>query len=210
MKKTLFAILALGSLAMADTASYDIQSTLPTGAITLGANGELTLENWALSRDIKTTTSQWASNDLMADYAFDDTTSTTDLTFTITNTSSNIVILESFTFDVFAAAGGGTAQGSNRSGKYTLTVGSAPSSVINDLTLTAGNLNNAAAFDIEDLELGVGESANVTLSMQKSWGSRYFAGVSNMDMSYTVVPEPTTATLSLLALAGLVARRRRK
>jgi hypothetical protein len=29
-------------------------------------------------------------------------------------------------------------------------------------------------------------------------------------LSYKVVPEPTTATLSLLALAGLAARRRRK
>ena len=29
-------------------------------------------------------------------------------------------------------------------------------------------------------------------------------------LSYVVVPEPTTATLSLLALAGLAARRRRK
>lgn len=37
--------------------------------------------------------------------------------------------------------------------------------------------------------------------------------ISNIGLSYTAapaVPEPTTATLSLLALAGLAARRRRK
>ena len=34
--------------------------------------------------------------------------------------------------------------------------------------------------------------------------------ISDIALSYTAVPEPTTATLSLLALAGLAARRRRK
>lgn len=37
-----------------------------------------------------------------------------------------------------------------------------------------------------------------------------FTGNSNGDVVITVVPEPTTATLSLLALVGLAARRRRK
>ena len=34
--------------------------------------------------------------------------------------------------------------------------------------------------------------------------------ISDIALSYTAVPEPTTATLSLLALAGLAARRRRR
>ena len=41
-------------------------------------------------------------------------------------------------------------------------------------------------------------------------GSDLFAQVSNLTVSANIVPEPTTATLSLLALAGLAARRRRK
>ncbi len=39
----------------------------------------------------------------------------------------------------------------------------------------------------------------------------YFTGLGSASVNYTAaVPEPATATLSLLALAGLAARRRRK
>ena len=38
----------------------------------------------------------------------------------------------------------------------------------------------------------------------------FASDVTGRNVSFTVVPEPTTATLSLLALAGLAARRRRK
>ena len=64
----------------------------------------------------------------------------------------------------------------------------------------AGNsidLTNVSSFDME-LELTNGLSGGT------------FAGLSSMGFTGTpVVPEPTTATLSLLALAGLAARRRR-
>ncbi len=38
----------------------------------------------------------------------------------------------------------------------------------------------------------------------------FVSGVFVLDSSWRMVPEPTTATLSLLALAGLAARRRRR
>ncbi len=40
-----------------------------------------------------------------------------------------------------------------------------------------------------------------------SWAGFYMP---NVEVSLSATPEPTTATLSLLALAGLCARRRRK
>ncbi|MBQ8478952.1 MAG: PEP-CTERM sorting domain-containing protein [Akkermansia sp.] len=45
---------------------------------------------------------------------------------------------------------------------------------------------------------------------QKSLASTGFAPVMTIEVSSLSVPEPTTATLSLLALAGLAARRRRR
>ncbi len=82
-----------------------------------------------------------------------------------------------------------------------------------------GGLDNMVAFEL----LGVSESefktgyGNVTLNIYKDalGGTSLFAGKA---LGYTLVngnialyiPEPSTATLSLLALAGLLARRRRK
>jgi hypothetical protein len=43
-----------------------------------------------------------------------------------------------------------------------------------------------------------------------SWTSEDLRTVTNTNLKALIVPEPTTATLSLLALAGLAARRRRK
>ena len=71
------------------------------------------------------------------------------------------------------------------------------------LTMTKGN-STVATLEIAD---GL-TASNITL------GSN-ITGISGLSMTTTPapsdsVPEPTTATLSLLALAGLAARRRRK
>lgn len=83
---------------------------------------------------------------------------------------------------------------------YTLEPGRGKGSDPFDITLTGNSidLTNVSSFDME-LKLTEGLSAGT------------FAGLSGMGFKGTpVVPEPTTATLSLLALAGLAARRRRK
>lgn len=54
-------------------------------------------------------------------------------------------------------------------------------------------------------------SFNMELKLTETLSSGTFAGLKTMGFNGTpVVPEPTTATLSLLALTGLAARRRRK
>ena len=79
------------------------------------------------------------------------------------------------------------------------------------LTLSAGKLD----VSVTDIN-GQTWSDSITINDSFEFDSLGFvvdgsggnAGVKNI--SVTVVPEPTTATLSLLALAGLAARRRRK
>ena len=83
---------------------------------------------------------------------------------------------------------------------YTLTPGTGKGSTPFDITLTGNSidLTNVSSFNME-------------LKLTETLQSGTFAGLSGMGFKGTpVVPEPTTATLSLLALAGLAARRRRK
>ena len=72
-----------------------------------------------------------------------------------------------------------------------------------------GYKENATQFgfsmsNIDSLPKGDGTYTNSNLN---SWEGFY---IPNVSISVSVTPEPTTATLSLLALAGLCARRRRK
>lgn len=64
-------------------------------------------------------------------------------------------------------------------------------------------------FKVEDLSLG--SDKTILFLWNESSGGETNT-ISSLTSSYTsaTVPEPTTATLSLLALAGLAARRRRK
>ena len=65
---------------------------------------------------------------------------------------------------------------------------------------------SAPAFDYTGLDLTGDGSVELTITDVTE------NGVRKIGVNYTVlaVPEPATATLSLLALAGLCARRRRK
>ena len=58
------------------------------------------------------------------------------------------------------------------------------------------------------ITLTAGASRDLALVVSKVSGNGSFVGLTGA--SFAVIPEPATATLSLLALAGLAARRRRK
>ena len=79
----------------------------------------------------------------------------------------------------------------------------------NEVTLSAGDASVTAT-----LSGFTGTIDNIALGGNTGEGNRVPVLVSGMVMSSVTpapaVPEPTTATLSLLALAGLAARRRRK
>lgn len=70
-----------------------------------------------------------------------------------------------------------------------------------DVTYNAADVNPSTLFVVWTANPAT-ETGNA--------GAGQTVTISNIALSYTAVPEPTTATLSLLALAGLAARRRRK
>ena len=70
-----------------------------------------------------------------------------------------------------------------------------------DVTYNTADVNPSTLFVVWTANPS-GETGNA--------GAGQTITISDIALSYTAVPEPTTATLSLLALAGLAARRRRK
>ena len=73
------------------------------------------------------------------------------------------------------------------------------------LTLTNGSGDEGYTFDVSKIYVQEGGSLSFTLTGDEVGGHR--TPLNGIKVTY--IPEPTTATLSLLALAGLAARRRR-
>ena len=105
----------------------------------------------------------------------------------------------------------------NFSGVYTIDLGG-EELILGDnvaITLSVDSLDD---MDIEGITLFENTGAvtgleELTVTFEDATGSKKTASVSYNNGSLVTsaaVPEPTTATLSLLALAGLAARRRRR
>lgn len=80
------------------------------------------------------------------------------------------------------------------------------------LTLSSSAVEAVMTYDLGLTTLDLSKIV-VTLeggNGENTTGDWAMASMSNLTISTPAVPEPTTATLSLLALAGLAARRRRK
>ena len=72
--------------------------------------------------------------------------------------------------------------------------------------MSVDSLDEASIFNVVD-DSALSALADVTVTLQDGTGSTKSVAASTVAK---VIPEPTTATLSLLALAGLAMRRRRK
>jgi len=198
MKKTLIALMALAGMAMADTYTMPKGGNLFAGAFTL----EFTLEeNFAVTGDYDILAAYYQVNGnsynvnafllnsdktltLNRGGALSATTLTNDVTTGTTDKST-------FTTD-------GTTAYTLGAGTYTIkylggTNGSAAAELYLDGTKVAGF--TGGNHNMNGFNQG---GANLTLTTNDSYGVT------------ATIPEPTTATLSLLALAGLAARRRRK
>lgn len=155
---------------------------------------------------------------------------TWSFTFTLTNNYAESVTLNSLDLGVVMFAGSGAAQtaAADRAVTFTLSWdgdGSVSTSNVLHGNGTYGSVNilgtsTKPSLDLSDsaLTLGAGASKTFTLTASKfvngteSQMQGCFYGLRELgfDISSTCVPEPTTATLSLLSLVGLASRRRRK
>ena len=126
------------------------------------------------------------------------------LSFRITNSSKQAITLNALSFDVYCMTGTGGDKAAHEAYDVYASINGGTPSV---LSAGRGGTVSTANFDT-DIDLAAGECVDVSYSMKfKAEYSAYY-GLTGGSVTYTV-PEPTTATLSLLALAGLAARRRR-
>lgn len=222
MKKNLILAAVLASVTMAAENEWalDLVSTLPSEPTTV--NG-LTYSAWtavfkASSTAEETTTldfkntsaSNWkefSKGELLSNQILSDNSRTIIFTFSITNDSSELVTLNSFNVTAFAASNDGNSIATNRSETLILTFGDNSAQEIST-TLVSGQKVQVAFEFTQPVELAAGQQVDVNLQVHKTSGNQFYPGFSSVSVKGT--PEPATATLSLLALAGLASRRRRK
>ena len=221
MKKTFITLLALAGVAAADTATTPDELTWTSLAITTPANGVLGAGNSVIdwSEDTGSLTNSWELS-----FTLDPSRVSNQYLFGTVKGSSGA---DGYTLQI--TSGGAIRLNQNKSVEL-LTVGSytAEDSAVaitlqfvkfvdaegefksGTFTLTVGN--DSASYTVDAIDNTVftkGSNNNVWTN----GGAEKLSGISLKYADSVVslpVPEPTTATLSLLALAGLAARRRRK
>ena len=133
------------------------------------------------------------------------------LKFTIENNTDSAITLTGLglTMNSTTAVGANHAAGI-REVTNTITIGN--KSFTGTLDLEANSASDTGVITM-DYTLAANSTQTLTLQVQRteSGGQNGFAAITAGSLSYSAapVPEPTTATLSLLALTGLAARRRR-
>ena len=220
MKKTLITLLSLAGVAMAETCDLTIESR----AITLSDEMlELTLDSISgASSGTYSPTDVTGATGFSPKIQFVQGAATETgqaeanaacywlLTFTIENKSSSAITIDGLTLGMSTT----TATGGTHSGIKQVT---------NTLTFANDEEFSAdwdlAPSDTQTIQssyvLAANSEESFTLKVQRTEANRNlaltgYATITSGSLSYSVIPEPTTATLSLLALAGLAARRRRR
>ena len=148
------------------------------------------------------------------------------ITFKLTNTSDDVIILDQIAFESFAYNSTGSLQSYTdnvqRNVTFTLSGGIEGAAPVLYTASGVDNVTNSdAAITFTPIELTQNAYIEFSLKVAKDDGCQgTFVGLTGATFSGEIVapvtpdtpavPEPATATLSLLALAGLAARRRRK
>ena len=238
MKKTIIALLALAGVATAtetDTTPITLQVTFDKCNQAVVSDVELSLDSvmtGSLESIVQTGTTTSVTLQTAGAAGSDKSVLTPNTnvgsgtpwtaTFNFADVNKALTSLDSITLDVVLFSSTGEYQSSQATWSgdisftatimdsttasqlgtfaYTLTPGQGKGSTPFEITLTGASvdLTNVSAFDME-------------LKLTETLQSGTFAGLASMGFTGTpAIPEPTTATLSLLALAGLAARRRRK
>ena len=226
MRKTLIALVAMAGISMGAEGLVTDASELTWTALTLTtpANNQLTSGNSAIdwSEETGNLTESWAlsftldPSRVSSQYLFGTVKGSSGAdgyTLSITsagaialnqNKSNNVLTVGSYTADDSAVAI--TLQfvkyvdeaGADLSGEFTLTVGDASATYV------------VENFDNTVFNKGVNNNVWTNGGAEKLYDISLATAGCVTIASSPVVPEPATATLSLLALCGLAARRRRK
>ncbi len=210
MKKTLIALLALVGVAAAESLTLNITELKTGNNMLTWTDADVSeLTSWELSFTLDSQRASLTEQDLM--FFPDDTDK---VKFAVNANGS----LEFYGSSIFTASGATEATDS---------VSSAAGMVTTDATaITLSFVGNEKAGEIiggtlsatasgKTFTVAVSEAVTLTktaggIRIWSNGAQEHYTQLSLKALSNKVVPEPTTATLSLLALAGLAARRRRK
>ena len=137
------------------------------------------------------------------------------ITFSVTNNTSELITLTNMGFDAYVVNGDGSNKNFNASvtTTNTLTIEGIETPWVQENAIATGGNTTDVSFvlgpnDTTSVDLLAGETVQVSFKLGSAKTYNTYAGLTGMSVSY--IPEPATATLSLLALCGLAARRRRK
>ncbi len=249
MKKTIIALLALGSVASAATITPITEGEWTTHGTAVVADGTIstTNTNWQVDAATYTLSESliYADTDTLS-FSFDaknNGSGNSCLTLAFIGSTNAIVLghgsynspadaIQVAVTDSVGITGGYVFANTNPSDDLTLTAAKTLSSAMPAGGATT-TISGTISWDGDTWALELGSSATdstltydlgiTTLDVSKIMVTIEGGGspthnntdwqtpvMSNLSISTPAVPEPTTATLSLLALAGLAARRRRK
>lgn len=140
-------------------------------------------------------------------------------TVTFSFTASQDITISSLDLGFQFVTGTGTRHGNTdtKSGTATVTLAAGESTSTADFSFTRpqADKNGTPTADLQSgaldtpLTVKAGETFTVTVNAKAPNTGGTFLGLSQMSLTGEVVPEPATASLSLLGLAALMLRRRR-
>lgn len=221
MKKSIIALIALAGMATAtDKYSGDFAwgSDNTPLTFTFETGSPFTIESLTCDKTYKSTNVH--SETLTPDINIGNTAGASwTLSFTLTNTSTEAIHIKGLELEVFLFNGGGNAQSADNFARpITLTLATEGTTLVTQEVATAGGATAWESKPVLSLVNGqgdwyvmeAGDSIDLTLTVTNAQTGDFKGTFVGMTGASVVVPEPTTATLSLLALAGLAVRRRRK
>jgi len=233
MKKTFIALLALAGIAGAEVLTFtpqvDDEATWTTGVSFSSQNGssDLSLTFVSITEWHKdgyqgtiTENTYTGANGISPVVQFLESSNGNNswtLTFKIANNTNNAITLGGFSTVANAVTSEGGMHGNGINKLWTLVKLQQSGTAYTTLGESYAELGASSASGTssvtfsQDVVIDAKASQTFTMTFDRRLGEGGSTGFANItSIGVNVVPEPTTATLSLLALAGLAARRRRK
>lgn len=134
------------------------------------------------------------------------------LNFTVTNKGEEAITISDITPGVFSFTSGGASQGDNTSRPIILSLSGDITGETNYTTkgtsATAGSLAPVKLTLDSDVDIDAGKSISFALNVKENNTESTYIGLASATVA--IIPEPATATLSLMALCGLAVRHRRR